>query len=200
MNVSSEFIVQRREAKEVESIRGWTLVFGRRKVGKTYLLRNFVTHDAYFSVRSDGAIMAEGAEQDLFSEISGFISAVKSLLKREKTVVIDEFQRLPHWAIEEISTLHPHGRLILSGSSMKVVERVIGRNSPLLGIVEPYKLGLIHPRDMLVALDGKMDVTSAVEVAPFLRDPWTIPFMSGPEDFLQTITKMSCYVVPGLTG
>ena len=200
MNVNSGMVVQRREAEEVEATRGWSLIFGRRKVGKTYMLRNFITHDAYFSVRTDGAIMAEGAGQELFSEISGFVSVVKSLLKRKKTVVLDEFQRLPHWTLEEIATMHPHGRLILSGSSMGVVEKVIGRNSPLLGIVEPYKLGPIHPRDILMALDGRMDVALAVEIAPFLRDPWTIPFMSRPEDFLRTIVKMSRYVVPGLTG
>ena len=43
-------VIQRKEAGEIAEAPGWLLVFGRRKVGKTFLVKNTLRWDVYFSV------------------------------------------------------------------------------------------------------------------------------------------------------
>ncbi len=199
--MGSGIVVHRTEAEEIKSIGGWILIFGRRKVGKTFLIRNFLDYDVYFYVRADGSIREErGEHESILNGFEDMVERAKAGLKRGETVVIDEFQRLNPSVWEEIASVHPNGRLILSGSSMKVVSKVISRNSPLLGIVYPYELGLIRPVDVLRSLFGNFRPDRAVELAPYLRDPWTIPLLSGSEDFFVNLTRIMRYAVPGLVG
>lgn len=197
--MSSRIVVHRREAEEIKRIGGWILLFGRRKVGKTYLIRNFLDYDHYFYVRVDGAISSEDGDY-IYNDLEKFAKDVKKLLKGEERVVIDEFQRLPEWVIEEISRVHPHGKLILSGSSMRIVSRVISRKSPLLGILYPYRLGLINPLDILNTLKEYVSMMDAVELAPYLRDPWTIPLFTDKDGYFRNLFSIIQYAVPGLIG
>jgi len=190
--------VSRTVAKDIQSNPGWSLVYGRRKVGKTYLIENFVKHDAYFSVRIDRSISAMGVGVDMIDDLGVFLRSVVDLLTRGKIVVIDEFQRLPMNVLEEISRSHPSGKLILTGSSMKVVAEITGRNSPLLGLLRPFRIGLIKPSDILKNLSTTLKPETAIEHAPLLRDPWTIPFYS--RSFMKDIASMLPLVVPGLIG
>ena len=191
--------VARRVSEDIEANPSWSLIYGRRKVGKTFLIDNFVAHDVYFSVRVDRSISARGLVIDRFGDLDDFTRVVTDLLNEGKTVVIDEFQRLPMVVLEDISRTHPNGRLILTGSSMRVVERFTGRNSPLLGLVRPFKLGLIPPSDILVSLVEHMTPEEAVSSAPILRDPWTIPFNTS-DRLLEDTVSMLPVVVPGLVG
>ncbi len=168
-----DLIVERSEIKELED--AWTLIYGRRKVGKTFMLRNFYPWDVYFHVTRDGTIWVDGTDIRKITSVEDFIGIVSSLLKSGKRVVIDEFQRLPFGVMERLSLLHPYGTLLLSGSSMRVVREVLGKNSPLLGLLEEHRIGLISPQDMAVKLKGD----NALDYIVYLRDPWLIPIMNG---------------------
>jgi predicted AAA+ superfamily ATPase len=37
--------IPRKETKDVKPAKGCVLIYGRRKVGKTFLVRNFIEHD-----------------------------------------------------------------------------------------------------------------------------------------------------------
>ncbi len=191
--------VARRISKDIEANPSWSLIYGRRKVGKTFLVENFVAHDVYFSVRVDRSISARGIDIHRLGDLDDFTRMVSDLLGEDRTVVIDEFQRLPMVVMEDISRAHPNGRLILTGSSMRVVERYTGRNSPLLALVRPFKLDLIRPSDILVSLVERMSPEEAVSSAPILRDPWTIPFNTSGNLLKDTIATLPL-VVPGLVG
>jgi hypothetical protein len=191
--------VVRHISKDIEANPGWSLIFGRRKVGKTFLVDNFVSHDVYFTVRVDRSISARGIEVPVIGDLDAFTKVVIDLLELGKTVVIDEFQRLPMVVMEDISRAHPNGRLILTGSSMRVVERYTGRNSPLLALVRPFKLDLIRPTDILVSLAQRMSSEKALSSAPILRDPWTIPYNTSSNLLKDTIAMLPT-VVPGLIG
>jgi hypothetical protein len=103
-----------------------------------------------------------------------FSRAVSELLLADKKVVIDEFQRLPESVVERISTLHPKGKVIFSGSSMRVIKKLFGSKSPLLGLAMQCKLGLIRPGNILRELSKKMDALQAIELAPYLAEKiWT---------------------------
>jgi hypothetical protein len=186
-------------ARSISGNPGWSLVYGRRKVGKTYLIEHFVEHDAYFSVKPDLRIIARGITVEEMERPELLVRAVMRLLSEDKTVVVDEFQRLPSGLLADIAQAHPHGRLILTGSSMRVVGEVMGRRSPLLGLLRPFRVGLVSPTDLLASLCGTLRPEKCFEHAPLLRDPWTVPFFT-PETFLADVTSMLPMVVPGIVG
>jgi hypothetical protein len=191
--------VERRISDDIEANPSWSMIYGRRKVGKTYLVDKFVSHDVFFTVRVDRSINARGIDVPNVGDLNAFVRIVTRLLEEDKTVVIDEFQRLPMVVMEDISRAHPNGRLILTGSSMRVVERYTGRNSPLLALVRPFRLGLIRPSDILVSLADRMSPEKALSTAPILRDPWTIPYSTSSNLLKDTIAVLPT-VVPGLIG
>ena len=191
--------LRRTVSESIDKLPGWALVYGRRKVGKTYILEHFVSHDVYMSVRLDGSIWIRGMDIDHLGEIADLPRIVTGLLEDGRTVVIDEFQRLPMWVLEDISRAHPSGRLILSGSSMRVSHSIMGRNSPLLALLRPFKIGPVSPRDLLTSLSSEFSPTKSVEHAPLLRDPWTVPFFET-KDPLKHMVEMLSHLVPGLVG
>lgn len=203
MNMGSEMKIYRNEADEIKKLRGWILIYGRRKVGKTFLIKNFLDYDVYFRVKRDGKILAENFVLDEINNIKDFSKAVLGLIKQNKVVIIDEFQRLPESILEEISIAHPKGKVILSGSSMKVIKRMAGRKSPLLGLTMQYKLELIKPKNILKELLKKLDPTQTIEISPYLADVWTIPFFKEEDTTMKTIYELLKYsklTVPGLIG
>ena len=191
--------LRRTVSESIDTLPGWALVYGRRKVGKTYILENFVSHDVYMAVRLDGSIWIRGMDLGHLGEVAELPRIVTRLLEDGGTVVIDEFQRLPMRVLEDIARAHPAGRLVLSGSSMRVSASIMGRNSPLLGLLRPFKVGLVSPRDLLSSLSGHMRPLEALQHAPLLRDPWTVPFFEG-KGFLESIVNMVPHMVPGLVG
>jgi len=193
------FIIPRYETNAINNNPGWSLIYGRRKVGKTFLIENFIKYDVYFSVRIDRSVFCKGFIVNELSDLNAFKNSVTDLLQKDKTVVIDEFQRLPFRVIEDISKIHPKGKLILSGSSLRVSKSLLGQNSPLLGLLRPFKIGLVHPTNIIKFLSNKLEAEEIINIAPFFRDPWTIPFYSK-RGFLESITQMLPFVVPGLIG
>jgi len=194
-----QFVIPRDEANAINNNPGWSLVYGRRKVGKTFLIENFVKHDVYFSVRIDRSIFCKGFVVNELADLNSFKNSITDILENGKIVVIDEFQRLPIKLIEDISKIHPKGKLILTGSSLRVSSAILGQNSPLLGLLRPFKIGLIQPTSIIKTLSPYLNAEEIIEIAPVFRDPWTIPFYSK-AGFLEGITQMIPFVVPGLIG
>jgi AAA+ ATPase superfamily predicted ATPase len=112
MNMGSEMKVDREEANEIKKLKGWILIYGRRKVGKTFLIKNFLDWDYYFTVKRDGKIEKYAVRE--IENIKDFVGIVSNLLSQNSTVVIDEFQRLPSSTVEEIAMNHPKGKIIFS--------------------------------------------------------------------------------------
>jgi hypothetical protein len=191
--------LRRKVSESIDRLPGWALVYGRRKVGKTYILENFVSHDVYMAVRIDGSIWVRGMDFDHLGAVADVPRVVNRLLKDGSTVVIDEFQRLPMWVLEDIARAHPSGRLILSGSSMRVSREMMGSNSPLLAMLRAFRIGPVSPSDLLAGLSSRFSPTRSVEHAPILRDPWTVPFFVE-KDPLRHLVDMLPHLVPGLVG
>ena len=189
--------VIRNETSELEKVQTWVLLYGRRKTGKTYLLRNSVPYDVYFHVRIDGSITNYGEGTDIDQEY--LMKNLSKLLKEDKTIVIDEFQRLPERFYDDVSLLHPDGKLILTGSSLKIVNKVMSRNSPLLGMLYPLHLSIIDPIDIVRSFPEDLSLERAFELAPFLQDPWTIPLLEGNWE-ISSLVRAIPAIVPGLIG
>ena len=195
-------VIQRKEAKEIAETPGWLLIFGRRKVGKTFLVKRTLKWDAYFLVRRDLAIIPEGREAKPIDGLPAFYEEVKRLLREGKTVVVDEFQRLPESFLDEVASVHPNGRLILMGSSLRVVHRVFGSGSPLLGLVSERKLSLVLPSDAFLFMSEKLPPARALLLAPYIRDPWTVEHLGtgDPIKVVYEILRGAKHSIPALVG
>ncbi len=192
-----DIVVRRREVNNLNN--AWTLVYGRRKVGKTFMLRNFYNWDYYIHVGREGIIWIEGYDINKFSNIEHFMEFIINALKRGKRIVVDEFQRLPKFVLERISTVHPKGTLILSGSSFRVVRDILDARSPLLGFLRELPIGLIHPQDLLREISNRKDF---LDYMVYLRDPWLIPMFEG-KFILRDLYNVVIHVphtIPSLIG
>ena len=174
----------------------WAILYGRRKTGKTYLLRNFLDKDEYILIGREGTIWSEGNRKiGSFNELSDH---VKRSLSDGKRIVIDEFQRIPMDHLEWMASSHPSGQLVLSGSSMGVVKKVLGPGSPLLGRFKEVHLSMISTGDLLHILPGDV----GLDHAPYLSDPWTIPFLGRSNIYkdMHDLLSGTRYTVPSLVG
>ena len=122
--------VPRKEVKSVRDSKGWTLIYGRRKVGKTYLVRNFIKHDLYILVKRGGGALITGGPLKRTEDYDQVTEIVINELKNNKTVVVDEFQRLPGDFMDSLQMCYPKGKLSLLGSSMHVAREITSRKSP----------------------------------------------------------------------
>ncbi len=161
---------------------GWTLVYGRRKVGKTYMLRRFVNWDVYLLIGLEGTVWVEGADVGRLDSMDVVVDLVMRYLRSGKTVIIDEFQRMSMGVLERIASVHPDGRLILSGSSMGVINRILGPGSPLLGRFREKRVMLVDPGDMFAVYPKGL----SIDHVPYLSDPWTVPILGG-KDILRDL-------------
>ncbi|MGB9854744.1 MAG: AAA family ATPase [Candidatus Bathyarchaeales archaeon] len=170
------FTVKRSEENVIKSLNGWLLVYGRRKTGKTFLLRK-VFHEAnYFVLTRSGYFLVERNGAVSTFNVGEAIRLVGSLLDKGETVVLDEFQRLPDRFWEEIALRHPNGRLIACGSSLGIVKKVFDKRSPLLGLFAPFRVDLIKYCDAVVAVkDTCKSLKDALLWGLIIRDPWVIP-------------------------
>lgn len=169
-------VLDRSEVQQINDTPGWILIYGRRKVGKTFLIRNFLEYDIFITVKRDGQSYCEGLVTGRYNSFEDLIDTIKGHIIDGRTVVVDEFQRLPEGFLDELAIFHPSGKVILSGSSLHVVERVLGSGTPLLGLVSVHRLDLVRPVDMLVSL-ADMRPEVAVPYAAYLREPWLVPML-----------------------
>lgn len=176
----------------------WLMVYGRRKTGKTFLLRNFCKFDAYFLVKKDLSVFS-GEDQITIEEMK---KRARELLASGKSVIIDEFQRLDESFLEEFTVTHPKGKLVVSGSSMRIVKRFFEPNSALLGFFTPVKIGFISPENALRELKGRLKPAEAIELATFIREPWLIPLYDGENivNFVHKTITNSRFIISSLLG
>lgn len=192
--------VTRKHVDKLKKLDGYVLIYGRRKVGKTFLVRNFLDHDIYFIVKHGGGILGVGTEKEEFDTYEGFLETLKVNLEHGKTVVVDEFQRLPDDFLSYVQTFHPDGRLILTGSSFHVMKDILSPNSPILGLVSEFKLSLISPVNIFRELSEHMEPDKAFEMSPYFRDPWTLQYFQGEETDLEDILFFSKQSIQSLLG
>jgi len=197
----TQTVVVRYETEKVKSAKGWVLIYGRRKVGKTFLVRNHIDHDLYMLVKRGGGALIDGGPLASTDDYHQVMEMVSKGLVEGKTVVVDEFHRLPEEFIESLQMVYPKGKLYLLGSSMHVARELMSKNSPLLGLLSEVKISLLSPVDILSALSENMSVEDAITLGPYLRDPWAIKHLdSSPERTIRSILEYSRNAIPALMG
>lgn len=181
-------MIERRECVELRSLSGWSLVYGRRKVGKTYLVTRCVAHDSYYVVTRQMDVL-KGDER---LEMGKAIAQIAKELKAGKSVILDEFQRVPESLWDVLSAQHPNGKLMLLASSLGITRKVFDKNSSLLGLVLPYRMDVIHYSDALAHFGEPL-------IALLFRDTWVVTHVSSWADVSRNPQRFY-YVVKGLIG
>jgi len=75
--------VTRKHTEKLNDLSSYTLIYGRRKVGKTFLVKNFIDHDLYFIVKRGGGIIAE---DDSITNIDSFDLFLEKLSPNSETI------------------------------------------------------------------------------------------------------------------
>jgi len=76
----------------VRAIGNWTLIYGRRKTGKTTLVKRNLRMDLYVLMADSGNVITL---DDRMVRVDVAMREVRVVLRRGGVAVIDEFQRLP---------------------------------------------------------------------------------------------------------
>lgn len=193
-------IIERKEAERLKSINKWSLVYGRRKTGKTFLVRNFIKYDDYFFVKRDRAVIAEGSGNEM--DYIAFREVFMRLVKDKKSVVVDEFHRLGADFLDYLHFIGTGGKLILISSTFHLAKEIFGKKSPILGLFAEFPVGLISIDDTIRKISAA-NTKELVELAVLLKEPLIINYYKKgiklPELFLNVLST-SKYTVPALVG
>lgn len=192
------YIIKRAEVAIIKNEKHWLLLYGRRKVGKTFLLRDLCKFKNYHTVKKDLSVMY----RDTTISVDDMVREIKKMLSAGQTVIVDEFQRLEEGVLEELTLLHPKGKLILSGSSLRVIKKIFEPQSPLLGFLSPFKISFISPSDALLGLHTRVTDERLIELSTFLREPWLIPSYDKENvvDFIYKLIMQSRQTITALVG
>ncbi|NPA96638.1 MAG: ATP-binding protein [Crenarchaeota archaeon] len=170
-------VIDRWECAALKRGSEWLLVYGRRKTGKTFLLRRCLRWGLYVTItRARSCIVERGGSIGFLDDLRACISSVIDSLARGETVVVDEFQRLPedYWDLIALKRSEVSGRLVLCGSSLGIARRVFDRRSPLLGLLQPFLVGLASVADSIASLSKHLPPREAVLWGALARDPWIL--------------------------
>jgi AAA+ ATPase superfamily predicted ATPase len=165
-------IIDRKEKDILRSYKNWIFVFGRRKTGKSFLVKNFINWDDYFFIKRDKTILSEKEENLNYETL---ISILKRGLNENKTIVIDEFHRLGGDFFDFIHSLNKKGKLIIISSTLFLSKKLLSEKSPILGLFSEMPIKLISLKDTLKALKKiKLTKKERIENGILLREPITI--------------------------
>ncbi len=181
------------DKKKISKLKLPLFVYGRRKTGKTFFIKNTFKKAYYFFVRRDRSIYFENRNEIInYNELIRIIDEV-----RNKDIIIDEFHRLPEEFLDYLHVKSPENLLLIT-STLYLAKNLLGKRSPILGLFLEYRMDLIDERDILLNLkelikDGKR----LIEFSTYLREPILLRwFGMNLFDILRNLKL----VVPSLVG
>ena len=198
-------IIQRPQlTQQIKEMDKWILVYGRRKTGKTFLLREFVPYDEYFFVKRDRTILTEKDHKMESMVYDTFTEILQRELSNDKTLVIDEFHRLGDDFYDLLHGMKKNGKLILVSSTLSLSKKLLDEKSPLMGIFAEMPVPIIDLSNTLEALDSENhSKKDLMELATIFREPITIEYAdpsTNARDTLLTVLQSSLKTIPALVG
>ncbi len=169
--LSGNILVRNIDADRIKDAGQWVFIYGRRKTGKTFFVKNFLKWDEYFFIGKE-AIFDKDLNRinyDTFLEI--FKRSIGS-----KAIVIDEFHRLPESFFDLLHYIGKKGDLVVLSSTLWLSKKLLGQGSPMLGLFTPFQMNLTDERDVIAYLAGKgVEGAELVEAGIYLREVTLIP-------------------------
>ncbi len=190
------------EVKRINEVPKWTLVYGRRKTGKSFLVENFAKWDEYFFVKHDRTIISKKDNKTISYET--FLEVLWRALEDGKTLVVDEFHRLGMDFFDLLHASKKQGKLILISSTLFLATKLISPKSPLLGLFAEVPVGLISTADCFNALKNNyVEKKEVSEVSILAREPLFIEQLAAGNSARNTFAKVlraSAKTIPALVG
>ena len=194
-------ILRNLEKTRLNETKGWIFVFGRRKTGKSFLVKNFIKWDDYFFIKRDRSILSE-KEGNLGYDT--FINVLKRDLNDNKSVVIDEFHRLGEDFLDILHSLEKKGKLIVISSTLFLAKRLLNKKSPILGLFSEMPIKIIRLEDTLNSLKKfNFAKKELIENAIVLREPITINYFDKNNKARKVFSKVilnTINTVPAFVG
>ncbi len=198
----NKIMIERSECRKLREMVGWILVYGRRKVGKTWLIRRCIDWDGYMLVTRGGGCILEVDGSTQFVEIEDGLKKVLDIVVTGGVAIIDEFQRLPmkYWDLIGHVSQKASGRLVLCGSSHGIVKKVFDERSPLLGLVTGFKLDIASVADTINSLLNIMPPRDAILWSLVARDPWIVRHLEFSKPPWIELLEKAEYLIPTVEG
>lgn len=189
------------EARKINELNKWVFVYGRRKTGKTFLVRNFVRYDEYFFVKKDKNILTKESNSVSYET---FIEILKRSLESGKIVVVDEFHRLGNEFFDLLHFMQKKGKLILISSTLYLSKKLMSERSSLLGLFAEVPIGLIDFQDVLRYLKRfNFSKKELFELGILMKEPIAIDYFNekmSARETIATILISSLKTIPALVG
>lgn len=135
--------VPRPEHEELLRSSKRALVFGRRKTGKTTLVRHTLGDWLYAYVRPDGLLFLP--EEGVSYDVRSFLPIL-----RGGRVVIDEFHRAPDELIYRLQAGEVPGELVLITSTLHLAKKfTYSQDAPLKGLFTEVPVPLLEPSNLV---------------------------------------------------
>ncbi len=197
MVVIITMIIKRRELDSVIGKYSWLLLYGRRKTGKTFYVREKANYDKYFIV-TKSRVVVDIKDGTIYKQ--GEFRRLLPLLLENKKIVIDEFHRLDETILSMLQALSGKGKLILITSTMHYFKNTL--KEPLLGLFGLKKVGLVDPRDAIIfAVENGFKEKEILENACLAQEPWLAPkIIEFKKDIANHLKDELKIYVPNLVG
>ncbi|GAF71015.1 unnamed protein product, partial [marine sediment metagenome] len=183
------------EIKKLKTAKGWKLVYGRRKTGKSFLIENFTKWDNYFFVKRGGEIFDKTKKKNL--TYASFIILLEELFKTNKKIVVDEFHRLPKDFLDFLHIHSGQGEITLISSTLWLSKRLQEKDSPILGLFHEILINPIDERDILRELVSYGKPEEIVTLSTYLREPLMLRYLdTNVKDILTNYFEGTRFLVP----
>ncbi|MFB6088892.1 MAG: AAA family ATPase [Candidatus Aenigmatarchaeota archaeon] len=198
-------IIERPELrKRIEDLNKWTMVYGRRKTGKTFLLREFIPHDEYFFVKRDRTILSQrdGKMESMIYDT--FKETLQRELSNDRVLVVDEFHRLGDDFFDLLHGMKKNGRLILVSSTLTLSKKLLGNKSPLMGLFAEVSIPIIDLSNIVETLETEYsNKKELMELSMVIREPIAVDYVNEQENarnVLIDVLRGSLKTIPALVG
>ncbi len=166
-------IIRRRTLEERwERTSSRRLVYGRRKTGKSFFVREFTEWDKYYLVGRGGYVwdIEKRGRKFTYEEFLNIFPEVC------EGAVVDEFHRLPTSFLDQIQAYQPK-EITLVTSTLHLAKELVSGNSPIMGMFSEIEVGLISPLDVLRDISEYYDGRELLEMAVYLREPLLLEYV-----------------------
>ncbi len=191
-------IPRRIDVSRIKKSEPWVMVFGRRKTGKTFLVENFMNYEKFFFVNRDSTVLDKNTGE--IYTYKEFVKILREIIE-SKSVVIDEFHRLPENFLDFLHSLGIKGKLILITSTLWLAKNLMSTGKPLLGMVRPVRIDLVDEREIINELSKTLKGKELIESAVYLREVMLIPsYKTGIRKFLTDFLIDGKIIIKELVG
>lgn len=181
--IRRDLMLTRFNEKDIFEKSNSCIIFGRRKVGKTFFVREYSNCDYYFFVTNSNIIFDEKGEEMSFDT---FFELYK-ILSKNNSIAIDEFHRLPSKFLDYMHFNKPKNVILLTSTLWLATRMLEEKDSSLVGIFNPIRFSLISEIDIIKNLSSLgLSSVDLIENSVYLREPILIEYYN--VDIRTTVT------------